>query len=117
MIIDDANQAVAEADHTEADVHTAVETAEDAAESSLTAGQVAICTEAVAAIGTVAGILSAWLAFKQHNTQLPPELKVPDVGRQLPPELMRPPPDRRVSTAFRQSVIAHVPAGDRNRER
>jgi len=92
-----ASEAEAAADKAEVDVRVAVETAEDAAEGALSAAEVAIYTEVIAAMGTIAGICTAWIGWKMHNDQLPPELTVPDVGNKLPPELLKPPPDRRIS--------------------
>lgn len=105
-VIQGALDAEAEADEAEVTVREAVETAEDAAEGSLSAAEVAIWTEAIAAMGTIAGIATSWFAWKMHDGFLPESLQVPDVGNQLPPEMLRPPPDRRVSVCFRPSVTA-----------
>merc|ERR1712137_1170630 len=86
----------------------------EATEDALSAAEVAISTEVIAAMGTLAGILTAWIGWKLHDSNVPDDLKVPDVGNTLPPELLRPPPDRRVSTCFRPSAIDVV---QRERER
>merc|ERR1712176_40296 len=76
----------------------------EASENSLSAAEVAIYTEVVAALGATAGILTSWIGWRLHDSQVPAELAVPDRGEKLPPQLRRPPPDRRVSTCFRPSV-------------
>jgi len=88
----DADDAQAEAAHSNANLRKALELSQDASEKALNAAQVVLWTEAVAAIGTLAGCLVSWVGWKMDDAQLPPDLSIPQEKASLPPELMRPPP-------------------------
>merc|ERR1711920_666773 len=90
---EEALEAEAVASMSEADLRRVLEKANEAAEEALAAAQVAVWTEAVAAVGTIAGILTTWIGWKMDESQLPPELQLPeDPGGGIPSELKRPPP-------------------------
>lgn len=96
---EEASEAESVASMSEADLRRVLEKANEAAEDALAAAQVAVWTEAVAAVGTIAGILTTWIGWKMDESQLPPELQLPeDSGGGLPAELKRPPPGTAISS-------------------
>lgn len=87
-----ASEAKATAALSDMELRKVIERANDAAEDALSAAKVAVWTEVITAFGTVAGLISTWIAWKMDDSQLPPEMQVPDIGSSIPNELKRPPP-------------------------
>lgn len=102
--VEQAQHATAEASTAQKHIEVTVETAVEACDTALSAAEVGLYTQVIALMGTTAGMFTSWLGWKLHDSQLPKEFKVPDAGNVLPPELLRPPPNQRVSTAFRQGA-------------
>lgn len=88
---EEASEAKAVATMTEAQLRRIVEKSNKAAADALAAAQVAVWTEAIAAIGTVAAVLASYIGWKMDDSELPPEYQVP-CGLDLPPELLQRPP-------------------------
>lgn len=94
---EEALEAQAVASLSEAELRKIVEKSNEAAAEALSAAQVAVWTEAIAAVGTFAAVLTSWIGWKMDDSELPPELQVPPPcnvgsGPDLPAELLRPPP-------------------------
>ncbi|CAK0908671.1 unnamed protein product [Prorocentrum cordatum] len=68
-----------------------IEKSNKAAADALSAAQVAIWTEVIAVIGTLAGILTSWVGYNMDESRLPQGMRVPKVDTELPGELLRTP--------------------------
>jgi len=97
----DASEVQAEAAMASVTLRHAIKTSHTAAQKALSAARVALWTEAIAAFGTTASVLSSWVGFKMDEARLPSHLAVPRRGPELPPELVQPPPAHPV----RESVM------------
>lgn len=76
----------------EVSIAEAVEEAGEAAQDAASAAEVAILSEIVAGIGTLAAVLSSYIAYKMDESMLPDEWQVPEGDAGLPPEILRAPP-------------------------
>merc|ERR1719336_1330666 len=99
-VVDETMEAQALASLSEAELRKVVEKSHAAAASALSAAQVAIWTEAVAALGTFAALLTAWVGWKMDDSELPPDLQIPRRDPELPAELLRAPPSGGSSPAM-----------------
>lgn len=94
---DEGQEAASSAAAADKEIRRIIERSNKAAADALSAAQVAVWTELIAAVGTMGGIITTWIGWKMDDAQLPSDLQVPAPPPEtstLPPQLRRPPPER-----------------------